>query len=220
MAQPCDGWGREAGWMVSTLAKLFTCNSLARHTATPYIETSMSDSMPDIRTINLNCSLLRDGGRYRIRTEAMVGMNITLCDQEWISEEQDNSLPVGYYSKGDTDISPPVLRLTAQEIWMKKCVNLTLMLQCDQAGLFPGFRILVSSDAGEEETTSHGFIETTTHGFTAAVVGGSIGALAVILLVLAVGCWHRVRRPCGNEAVVEPQSDQLQGGTEAGDGFL
>ncbi|XP_072565418.1 uncharacterized protein [Paramormyrops kingsleyae] len=44
-----------------------------------------SDSMP---TINLNCSSLRDGDRYRIQTEATVGMNITLCLQEWNRGEQ------------------------------------------------------------------------------------------------------------------------------------
>nr|XP_023672593.1 uncharacterized protein LOC111846540 isoform X2 [Paramormyrops kingsleyae] len=138
--------------------------------------------------INLNCSSLRDGDSYRIRTEAVVGMNITLCDQAWSREEQNGSLPVGYYPKGDTDISPPVLDLTAQEIWMKECANLTLMLHCDQVH---GYRFVVNLDDRQEEMTTRGFTgnlddgqETTTHGFIAAVV--VIGVFAVLLLVLAV----------------------------------
>ncbi|XP_072565440.1 uncharacterized protein [Paramormyrops kingsleyae] len=136
-------------------------------------------------------------------------MNITLCDQEWSSEEQNESRAVAYYPKQDSDVGPPVLDLTAQEIWLEKCVNLTLTLHCDQV---THFRFSVNLDDGEEEKTTRGFIT--------AVVGGLIGVLAVLLLVLAVGCRHRVMHLCGYESVIGHQGNQLQGGAEAGDGIL
>ncbi|XP_072565413.1 uncharacterized protein [Paramormyrops kingsleyae] len=176
-----------------------------------------SDSMP---TINLNCSSLRDGDRYRIQTEATVGMNITLCLQEWNRGEQ-NEYPVAYYPKRDFDIYPPVVEVTAQEIWLEKCANLTLTLHCHQV---TKFRFSVNLDDRQEEKTTRGFIndrqeEKTTRGSIAAVVVVVIGVFTV-LLVLIVKYRHRVMRLCGDESVIGHQGNQLQGGAEAGDSIL